>query len=612
MLAQGGKKEAAQGGKEEARKLDPRQAAVWQRFLANAQRRNAVRELDTAVWRCAANRAPLRELERALLAGGDPNAAVGETGRTALHEAVASSRSVQMVAVLVEHGADVDALDHTGATALHLAARGGCAECVEFLLQSAAEPEVLDGQGWTAAQAASRCQDRETRQRIRAVLRGYTGSANGGADDDGGSDGGGGSVSADGATAADASIAAASSAGSSDDTDAGRLAGAACPVDADAAAAFAAAAGAAQLSAAPAPPLATVTATVTATATASEGNLSEGAANKKALAGAQFRDLSTALAAADRTAGGAQACAVPAAPPPPPAAMLARLRELEVKRAERRALEDEGRTAQLRAAAWLPTEREDALLALRHNISLSCGAFNAEPQHARMFVVKSFTEDDVHKAMKYGIWTSLPHNNRTFSAAWEGEIGPVYFLFSVNKSGRFVGLAQMDGPLTEATFALWAKRKFMGHFKVKWLFVEDMPFDLFKHITLPNNEGRSMVWSRDGQELLLEQLHSVLSVWASAAAAGEGTSMLADWSYYELRERQMRARYKDKLAPAAADSSKRLLRGAEHGPRHGALFRHGEAEPHTRAPHTRAPPDSAPPDSAPPDSTPPDSALGDE
>ena len=55
-----------------------------------------------------------------------------------------------------------------------------------------------------------------------------------------------------------------------------------------------------------------------------------------------------------------------------------------------------------------------------------------------MFIAKSFSEDDVHKAVKYGIWTSLPHNNAKLADAWDNELGPIYLLFSVNRSGRFV------------------------------------------------------------------------------------------------------------------------------------------------------------------------------
>lgn len=532
-----------------AREMHPRQAAVWQRFLANAQRRSAMRELNARLHRSAATR-DVEGLHKALLAGADVNAVVGEAGRTALHTAVASSRCVRLVATLVEHGADVDALDSSGATALHLAATGGCKECVEFLLQSAADPNVLDGHGWTAAQAASRCQDRETRTFIRAAMRRYTGDGSvwggGGADNEGGA-----AVAASNAAAVPADGTGVSSndagdVGSSDD-------------------------------------MATSVSMKSVGPAVAGDSASTSSAGPEAVIpkGAPVGDGLPATKAPPREAvsNAVPTKLPPPPPPPPPAAMMQRLRELDAKRAERRTLSERGGVAQLHAA-WLPAERKDALPALRHNISLLGGALNVRPQHARMFIVKSFTEDDVHKAMKYSVWTSLPHNNRTFSAAWDGDIGPIYFLFSVNKSGRFVGLAQMDGPLVEETFALWAKRKFMGHFKVKWLFVQDMPFDLFKHIKLPNNEGRSVVWSRDGQEVLLEQLHDVLVTCAAAAAVGERASILTDWPHYELREQQMRARFEGKLASDTTDSSKRLLRGSEHGPRHGKLFRHSTRRPH--------------------------------
>ena len=555
--------------------------AVWQRFLVNAQRRSTVRELDVRLHRCAATRDE-EGVRSALLSGADPNAPVGKGGRTALHEAVASSRSVRIVAVLVEHGGDVDAVDGSGSTVLHLAAQGGCCDCVEFLLRSAAEPDVPDNQGWTAAQAASRCQVREARVRIRAALRQYTTGRGGAGDDDDDDDDGAGAGA--GAGAGD---------GGGSDGDGGADGGAAAPAVPVALAPVAPAAPAAPAAlVAPGAHDAPVAADAAAAAAPAAPVAAEAAAEAPAVPAAAELGLgpgpaSPASAAGTVRAGGGpevrRTIAMPA-PPPPPAAMVQRMRELEGLRAQRRAMSEKQRAVQLQAA-WLPAEPEDALAELQRSVALvRGGAFSTEPRHARMFILKSFTEDDVHKAMKYGVWTSLPHSNAAFSAAWEGEIGPVYFLFSVNKSGRFVGLAQMDGPLSAATFALWAKRKFMGHFKVKWLFVHDLSFDAVKHVTLPNNEGRSMVWSRDGQEVPLQQLHEVLGIWAATAGSADdgAQGLLADWAYYEQREQQMRARYQSKLAPSATDSSKRLLRGAEHGPRHGPLFRHGQPPLHGR------------------------------
>jgi hypothetical protein len=57
----------------------------------------------------------------------------------------------------------------------------------------------------------------------------------------------------------------------------------------------------------------------------------------------------------------------------------------------------------------------------------------------RCFVIKSFTEDDVHKSIKYNVWSSTQSGNRRLDQAYRdasSKGGPVYLFFSVNKSGR--------------------------------------------------------------------------------------------------------------------------------------------------------------------------------
>ena len=77
-----------------------------------------------------------------------------------------------------------------------------------------------------------------------------------------------------------------------------------------------------------------------------------------------------------------------------------------------------------------------------------------------MFVIKSFTEDDVFMSLKYGIWASTDSGNRRLDAAFR-EIngrGPMYLFFSVNRSGHFVGMAQVLSPIDfKRTGTVWAQ-----------------------------------------------------------------------------------------------------------------------------------------------------------
>ncbi|GAA0157956.1 RNA metabolism protein [Lithospermum erythrorhizon] len=80
---------------------------------------------------------------------------------------------------------------------------------------------------------------------------------------------------------------------------------------------------------------------------------------------------------------------------------------------------------------------------------------------AKFFVIKSYSEDDVHKSIKYGIWTSTPNGNKKLDAAYKeakekSEGSPIFLLFSVNGSGQFAGLAEMVGPVNfDRTVEYW-------------------------------------------------------------------------------------------------------------------------------------------------------------
>jgi hypothetical protein len=53
---------------------------------------------------------------------------------------------------------------------------------------------------------------------------------------------------------------------------------------------------------------------------------------------------------------------------------------------------------------------------------------------ARYFVIKSYTEDDVHKSLKYEIWSSTDPGNKRLDKAFKERAGrgPIYLFFSVN------------------------------------------------------------------------------------------------------------------------------------------------------------------------------------
>ncbi|CAL1382264.1 unnamed protein product [Linum trigynum] len=137
--------------------------------------------------------------------------------------------------------------------------------------------------------------------------------------------------------------------------------------------------------------------------------------------------------------------------------------------------------------------------------------FKEDYTEARFFVMKSYSEDDVHKSIKYGVWTSTLNGNKKLDGAYQEAqanpgAGPIFLLFSVNTSGQFVGLAEMIGRVDfDKTVEHWQQEKWKGCFPVKWHIVKDIPNSSLRHITLENNENKPVTNSRDTQEVVSEK-----------------------------------------------------------------------------------------------------------
>lgn len=63
--------------------------------------------------------------------------------------------------------------------------------------------------------------------------------------------------------------------------------------------------------------------------------------------------------------------------------------------------------------------------------------FDLNPRNAKFFIIKSYSEDDIHRSIKYSIWCSTEHGNKRLDAAFRQQegLGPIYLFYSVNRSG---------------------------------------------------------------------------------------------------------------------------------------------------------------------------------
>ncbi|XP_057421110.1 YTH domain-containing protein ECT4-like isoform X2 [Lotus japonicus] len=166
--------------------------------------------------------------------------------------------------------------------------------------------------------------------------------------------------------------------------------------------------------------------------------------------------------------------------------------------------------------------------------------FSEEYTDAKFFVIKSYSEDDIHKSIKYNVWASTQNGNKKLDAAYQEAQQkpggcPVFLFFSVNTSGQFVGLAEMTGPVDfNKSLEYWQQDKWNGCFPLKWHIVKDVPNNLLRHITLDNNENKPVTNSRDTQEIMLEPGLKLVKIFKEYSSK---TCILDDFGFYEARQK---------------------------------------------------------------------------
>ncbi|XP_013113692.2 YTH domain-containing family protein isoform X1 [Stomoxys calcitrans] len=188
-----------------------------------------------------------------------------------------------------------------------------------------------------------------------------------------------------------------------------------------------------------------------------------------------------------------------------------------------------------------PVESPQAVLEeLRDKNNYNPAEFDLEnAASARFFVIKSYSEDDIHRSIKYEIWCSTDHGNKRLDDAFKErhkDGGNILLFFSVNGSGHFCGMAQMMTPVDyNSTSSVWSQDKWKGKFKVKWIYVKDVPNNKLRHITLENNENKPVTNSRDTQEVPNAKGIEVLQILHSYKHT---TSIFDDFYHYEKKQEE--------------------------------------------------------------------------
>lgn len=182
--------------------------------------------------------------------------------------------------------------------------------------------------------------------------------------------------------------------------------------------------------------------------------------------------------------------------------------------------------------------------------------FPTKYDHALFFVIKSYSEDDIHKSIKYNVWASTPNGNKRLDGAYQdaqermvekGSKCPVFLFFSVNASGQFCGVAEMIGRVDfNKNMDFWQQDKWNGYFPVKWHIIKDVPNPHLRHIILENNENKPVTNSRDTQEVRFPQGIEMLNIIKNYAVK---TSILDDFEFYESRQKVMQEKRMRQFTP---------------------------------------------------------------
>lgn len=128
-----------------------------------------------------------------------------------------------------------------------------------------------------------------------------------------------------------------------------------------------------------------------------------------------------------------------------------------------------------------------------------------EKNTTRYFIIKSLSHQNIQLSIEKGIWATQVMNEPILEEAYHNS-DRVILIFSVNMSGFFQGYAQMMSSVGRKRDNIWSKasggNNHWGHtFKVKWLRLNNLPFQKTLHLKNPLNGYKPVKISRDCQEV---------------------------------------------------------------------------------------------------------------
>jgi len=190
--------------------------------------------------------------------------------------------------------------------------------------------------------------------------------------------------------------------------------------------------------------------------------------------------------------------------------------------------------------------QETVLEAFPHLEGLNDYAFdvNAVPEHAQFFILRSSNDDNIHKAIKYHMWSTTTSGKAALSNAWKeaekkGLTPEIYLIFSVVNSNHILGIAKMTSDMNDDdSFKFWWEpMKWFGSFQIKWVFIKDIHYSKFEHIQEESFGSNTFGNLKDSSKLSLENGKEVLTIFRDFAAK---SSIFGSFAYMDRREDYIR------------------------------------------------------------------------
>lgn len=167
------------------------------------------------------------------------------------------------------------------------------------------------------------------------------------------------------------------------------------------------------------------------------------------------------------------------------------------------------------------------------------------PDDSAVFIIKSFTEEDIHKSIKYSVWSSTNYGNTKLNNEFKQR--PVFLIFSAYKTNQFTGLARMKSEVNfKNVFPLWARENWRGTFEIEWLLIKDVPFREFRNVKCEQREkkvngeynfinysSKSLTNSPDCQKLNTQEGKEIISIMCNYQ---NRNSILEHFEYYDTRQ----------------------------------------------------------------------------